>query len=317
MIILLMHIAQAKIFSDQTLRTKRCPKYTCAETQKDFCLYATGKDFVLQKCPSNTYCSLNGQCESFKSKYTTLEAFPGEVCNEEIKCLYGRCSKGICEAKEENEPCNKHEECNPGFRCSGTCQPLLKVGSKGCFSDFDCANFAGCNFGKCEIYFSLEEGAQVELCENFKSYLCKSSLCEAEKCLGSYSVNPMPKECRSHLDCQAMQGHLYSSCECGYNQEGTSYCLPLPGNTQGKNFLGALSDWLKSSGVSKCNTARRISPHCIWSHWDYLSYQKFLMYSYEYKHYTGIVNNPECVKQSLTQDYWEIFETFQESLKEA
>jgi hypothetical protein len=186
---------------------------------------------------------------------------------------------------------------------------LFKAGRRGCLTDFDCEVDSGCNFGECFSYFSLSPGEKLEKCDNFFSFLCKSSMCDMKKCIKNQHLLEFPKECTSDADCKSQDGY-FSSCVCGINEMGSSFCLSFPGDQVGKEYLHSLEQWVKSKSAKKCNTRRRFTVACMDSHWEKCLMVEYLYRAYRYLDFPAIIDNPPCVENGLTQDYWRIREVY-------
>lgn len=308
-------IFECKRFTTGDAEQVHCQKYACGRLPNNFCLGLGSSTLYTSACPEDTYCSSLGTCLSIKSKYQDTSSYPGEQCSSEIPCKTGTCTLGICLGKSQNEKCESHLDCEPGLRCHHTCKPLFKAKERGCLSDFDCSANSGCNFGECTEYFSLNPESKLEKCENFSNFLCSSKMCKDGKCVKEQFANEFPKECFSDKDCISQDG-FFSSCVCGANEEGKSYCLPFPGDSIGLEYFSMVEDWVKSKSVMKCNTQRRFAEHCMKSLWTPCLMVEYLYRTYRYQFFPVIIDNPDCVEKSLTQDYWKIRNTYKSSKKE-
>lgn len=311
---LVLQKVQSKHFSLGDATLVNCPKYTCGRLPNNFCLGSGASTLFTTACPDNTYCSSSNTCSTIKSKYQDTFSYPGEKCSAGIPCKTGTCTLGTCLGKSLNEKCNSHSECEPNLRCHHTCKPLFKPKERGCITDFDCTPNSGCNFGECTEYFSLHPGSKLERCENFSSFLCESKMCDNFKCIKDQFSSEFPKECKSDQDCGSQNGY-FVSCVCGANENGKSFCLPFPGDDVGKDYFGMVEEWVKSKDIEKCNTQRRFAEYCIESHWGSCLMVEYLYRMYRYQFFPVIIENPECVEKSLTQDYWKIREVFKNGKK--
>lgn len=307
----------AKHFTSGDPTKISCAPYACSRIPGSYCL-GTGSSEVVyaSACPAGTYCSLEGVCTGMKQKYQDNAAYPGEYCDSETPCKYGNCNSGMCDGKKNGELCGDHGECEAGLRCHHTCKPLFKAKQRGCLSDLDCTSDSGCNFGECTAYFSMKPKSPVEKCENLSNYMCASSMCDNGKCLAEQYSDKYPKECLADSDCQSNGGY-FVGCICGLNSEAKSYCLPFPGDSIGREYFTLLKQWVDSRSVLKCNTSRRFAVHCMKSYWNQCKLIEYIYRAYRYQFFPTLIDNPVCVEQSLTQDYWEIREIYKRSGKES
>ena len=216
-----------------------CRGYQCNKTPGKYCLGTGINNYYASACPKSTFCSSQGICINTKNKYQNTEAYPGEVCNNEILCKFGTCVKGFCKGKEFGEVCNEILECDPGLRCHHTCKKLFLNKERGCLTDFDCQPDSACNYGECTKYFSLKTSRKVEKCEKFSNFLCESAACDKGKCLDFQVSDEFPKECESDKDCVSTDGH-FVQCMCGFNENAKSFCLPFSGDSVGKEYFSVL-----------------------------------------------------------------------------
>lgn len=299
-----------------------CAAYICGSVP-DACT-ADFQDDIVQAspCPEHTYCSSEGQCESFQEKYAPTVAYVGELCNHSIPCEDSICEQGRCQGKAEGEPCTRHTECEAGLYCGFICRRLIESEEVGCRDDFDCEPAAGCNSGICVTYFSLEAGTHIDHCQSFQSPLCASGLCRDNLCIAGLhtSAAAFPTPCDSSWDCEATDSlgrSYYSPCQCGLNSDSQHYCSVLPSDEVGSDYLSFLSLWTKSEAIHECNTERRWSLHCLLSTWPACRVLEYLYKQYRLREFPKLVDALECVEASITRDYWEIREAFRREAEEA
>ena len=292
-----------------------CASYLCADVTNG-CMTDPQDDLVqVSACPEHSYCSSEGQCESFQTKYAPTVAYVGEICTASVPCEDSICVHGRCEGRAEGEPCTRHTECEAGLYCGFICRRLIEPGEVGCRDDFDCDAAAGCNSGICTPYFSLPPGTHLDNCPSFQSPLCSSGLCRDNVCLADLHTvaTAFPVPCDSSQDCEAMDSlgrSYYSSCECGLNFDSQRYCSVLPSDEVGSDYLSFLQLWTHSQAVSHCNTQRRWSLHCLVSTWPACRVLEYLYKQYRLREFPRLVDTLDCVEASITRDYWEIREAF-------
>lgn len=304
-----------------------CKKYSCAtsSTKKKYansCVYSpSGSASVyLWTCPIDStanYCNLtSGTCQVPQT--SAHISYVGESCKTSSDCILSTCIKSICRGLGRDKSCTSHEQCDMGFRCNIrtlTCQPQIPVNETGCRSYLDCVNWATCNStystlnGTCYEYHSLPVGSVVTDCVNSFSYLCKSGYCTSQFAIGRLGVcvaapvsyNIMPKICSSNLDCIARIGtkNITSTCSCGFNSLGSSYCSPMIGDLPGVTMIYSWKSALKLAG--NCNTARRGSDGCLRSIQKLGNVTRGTLGFYNYARY---VSNDLCVKYIYNYQYW-------------
>lgn len=323
------------VASGQPFERNYCMKFSCAPTTVKMntttCIYPDilHLTYNLQICSKSTpYCLSdfstisNVTCSAEKPK-VVYASYPGEPCNTTTDCIYGSCPSGICFGANPQEECKTHADCNAGLRCSGSkCVSLLKVGEKGCESDFDCSDNSGCNknstTGLCVPFFSLRVGAKISTCnpegQGGYSYLCETGVClgtswktAAGVCSDApVSVNSNPKECTYNSDCKGYTDifNYTGKCVCGVNQYAASYCQPFFGDLQGAKYLKALKNFFSGGLVKQCNTMRRYSKEC-WNMFGYSElYKSLVSAKYEFENYPKLQNNDLCVQSVYFSEYY-------------
>lgn len=297
-----------------------CPAYRCGddhEYEEHQCSFFANNTYFLRECSSGSSCNFtknlgNSTCE--QDHKGIIYSYPGEPCTaKHHPCLYGSCSQGYCLAQQSGEDCTLSEMCMPGLRCyKGKCKALLQVGSTGCKDEFDCVVSAGCNFKTCVQYFSLSSGSSIENCNKYTSFLCSSGACANGVCVDApKSEYYPPVKCKSSYECVSIGDNgmiYYGNCTCGYNSEAQSYCTLFPGDDLYQNFVLSTANWLLSEISDRCNTMRRYDKYCIDSFWDEPNTQELEIFAYWQANFTLLQKNPECVKETLTNDYWSIVE---------
>ena len=76
---------------------------------------------------------------------------PGRDCGGDFQCITQSCKEGQCLGLDENENCNSHSDCGPGFYCRQSINwpfRALCAGQKGayeqCMDDYECKNDMYC-----------------------------------------------------------------------------------------------------------------------------------------------------------------------------
>lgn len=306
--------------------TATCKTYACKTTSVTIPTGSCGVDSgtTVSLVPCSTTTSISSYCNTTSLLCTNtpltpaLVNYPGEKCSTQSDCRFGICTSGICKGQALGETCTLHEQCDPGYRCSagGVCVAQLGIGLSGCRSYADCVNWAGCNVtyttsnGTCTQYASVGNGVTVTDCVNGWSELCSSGYCTK---LGTWfgslgvcstapmSVKAVPSNCSVNTDCLGTDGinMMLSSCKCGFNSAGQSYCMPFIGDPSGVSLIQTWVSALKST--SSCNTVRRSAEACL-SLVGKLAATKSA--DFYFRNYSMTINNDICVKSIYTSDYW-------------
>ena len=310
------------MFILQATAALNCSSYVC-QTNQNFltqqCIYAGKGTYYLKTCKSSIvpYCPpifSNSTCLPTPAKITTGVVWPGEHCKIDSDCKYGVCYQSVCNSKVFGMPCLVNDECNPGLFCSSnsnTCAFQLEAKEKGCTSDYDCVNGAGCNSGICVLYYSLKPTATVDTCINNFNNLCINALCFS---IGSFSqcassVTSYQGTCNVDSDCVSsndpvVHANFTSTCKCALSNPGASYCTQLPGDNEFSLYIKSMKNWVQLAQIRMCNTVRRFSSQCIT---NYYSQANILLEYMNYvQSYPMIKNNAACTKKIYYQNYWRL-----------
>ena len=122
------------------------------------------------------------------------------------------------------------------------------------------------------------------------------------------SLRLLPANCSSNWDCMSttdryVGGFYLGTCQCGYNPLGRAYCSLFPGDYPYRNYIAVISSWLNSPNITNCNSLRGLNQNCVEK---YFSYSNELFYYYYYVNlYPLLQNNPQCIKDTITYQYWD------------
>ena len=313
-----------------------CDKYKCGKlSNENYCIEYFNNMYNLKPCTNGKYCPpIDNQSHSVclsMGESTENTAWPGEPCTSNSTCAYGYCNNGICKGKSSYESCKSTEECDVGLRCSlnqERCIGLLDLGESSktgeyCMQDYDCVNYAGCNVTEnsqqnpCVEYLSVKESNYIN-CNNDNNMLCTSMNCyeSANLCTGfltlgsSYIVS-----CEKDSDCKSSTyptPFFYTTCECGYNPEGTAFCNLFPGDKPYQEYYRYLQKWLQSEEVKKCHSMRRLSMNCMKHYWDEENYLNYAYWYYTAHYFPKLQNNDDCSFEIYNKDYKAIQERVRE-----
>ena len=240
-----------------------CAKYTCKRNQK-VCAQSHSVNSVTEVllsniCDRKSFCDIggdpnqifyknvdvNGTC-SLKTQLTSLLRYPGEECKADTDCwspdkdkypgekLVGTCKRGVCQGYGRKQACNETAWCNTGLYCAdeGKCLPLLRNGAS-CNKTNQCQNHLLCYEDKCQNkWYSQPEGTDVSTKGDLPlEYYCQYGRVAGGRCNSYYNTDAV--DAKSHLvkcdagtDCNYMtiDGPKTLKCECGFNENGLSYC---------------------------------------------------------------------------------------------
>jgi len=320
-------------YFDEGPEALACPAYRCSPVSSLACSYYDLSDNANYLTPCSNATSEN-YCDwalFYQERYENITCnepskvsglFPGEPCAEDTNCISGKCEYAICVGLSMGDNCTDTSECDVGMRCSTTCQPLLQIGDFGCYKNPDCNIDAGCYIlpgktqGECIPYFSLPIGEYVE-CLNpygFQS-LCRNATCSIDEKGNGYCTVPpqntkgFPALCTTDSDCVGMNSKsesFYSTCECGFNSQGNSYCVPFTGDQPGLDFVALSIDLLQEKLVMACHTQMREEISCFTRMTVLLklSVTKTVQTFYNFYNYGMYLDNDDCVKAMITDYYW-------------
>ena len=312
------HVSAAQ---NQTCGKYACPPQGFNMTQGTCGQLVNGTYYLAACSPLNTtFCNTTTlKCQANPAA-VVLPSWPGEPCSTQQTCMYGTCQLNKCKGMFAGAPCSLNDQCDPGLHCNSTglCSPQLLVGSIGCQSEYDCVNGADCNAtlptnGTCLAYASVPNGSWVTDCGNGFSRLCKSGACQQKLlftktgvCIdAAKSIAPTPQACSKDNDCVGTNtlNYFISTCNCGYNANGYSYCSPFLGDAPGVAYI---AQWIKALASSQgtCNTARRYSFACLSLIGQLLPTTQA---SYLYHNFANVQGNDNCIKYTFTRAYWDLW----------
>jgi hypothetical protein len=243
---------------------------SCAHSHWDLATNTT--NVVLSNiCDSKSYCDIggdpnqvfyknedvDGKC-SLKQHIAHALRYPGEDCKVDTDCfspdkdkypdekLVGTCKNGKCQGYSKNQLCEETSWCNVGYHCSETEKKCVSQLSENadCTKTNQCQNNLICFEGKCKNkWYSQPAGTDVTGKTDVPyEYLCAFGKVSGGKCNyfnNTDTVDPKTElvQCNVGDDCHydTVDGPKTKKCECGFNENGYSYCQK--GHNHGKNVL--------------------------------------------------------------------------------
>ena len=315
-VILSLQVAAALQLASEA--PENCYRYMCAEEQielpADQCVYFTNNTYMINPCnhwASDWYCppvppETNSTCGYFPAISNQASSWPNEPCIYSATCVEGlSCVNFKCQGLQQKAPCQVHDQCAPGLACiKGQCWQQIPTGMKGCLTDYDCVNGAGCNAGQCTAYLSIPPGETVYNCENSTSLLCESRYCTEERCVGNVtSQYELPHECQTDSDCMSEDGTFATPCTCGMNPWGKSYCGLFPGDPLGVELTDVMQEWVSGNYINRCNTVRRFVLECMVQVWFFAPYNLYNYYTLATTNYAQIQGIDDCTLRVFQRPY--------------
>jgi hypothetical protein len=259
---------------------------------------------------------------------TSATSYPGEYCEKASDCFSNVCASSRCKGTALQATCALDTDCDPGLFCDSDtkkCATLLAKDAA-CSRDAQCDydNYCHINVGEttgtCTAYFSVASSQEVNQCrDEYVDYQCSSGYCvehvnesteqSTYYCSEIFSLKTPTQACTADVDCAGTNADksltVYSSCSCGYSNDGSSFCQLLPGDEAYASYLALAKKWYLSGYAKNCNTARRGSLNCALTYWDYLDYYAITYYAYKTQYWNLIWKVDTEVQVVLGTEYWD------------
>jgi len=272
------------IFS--SILTEKCRSYSCSNLPNDLCLNLTFNEdtnaIQAKGCADpNKFCpayeiSSQTEVKCKDKKQIKILQYPGGPCKSKDDCMNNfDCKQEKCHARDENEKCERHDECLFGYACyknsteipDNTCQKLRPLNSEGCKSEFECQISQGCFNGKCTDYFSLQDGTNLGSNKNENTLsFCLSGhdrhgVCDSLKNIDNKEmISDELVKCDELNPCRyfSINGTITESnlCKCGKTSDGSRYCPIYGGNKYYKSAISKIKEII-SNNRTECNTVER------------------------------------------------------------
>ena len=324
----LLFVLPAKAHQEEGLsESATCSKYRCKTDDEKFtentCIaYDLSEDIhLLDPCSKGYTCTqtigTNSTCIK-ETPSTAADKYPGEKCTDNTDCVYGACSDKKCVGYTAGTACVSTLQCEPGLYCdtaTTTCTPLKNDGAL-CTHTDECGMHSYCqtqtSLKVCAAYFSVKNNTAIDSC-NLIAYECETMACYEDENKNGYcfeaveSGDDLPIACTSNSDCESSYSgmSITSECECGYNQDGTSYCGLHPGDEAYQKLLKYYKNWLKGSDIEGCNSARRFESLCMKDMLDEEDYWDLTYYYIYATQYPKTRNNDDCLKTIYNSKFYE------------
>jgi hypothetical protein len=92
------------------------------------------------------------------------------------------------------------------------------------------------------------------------------------------------------------QKTIGGKCECGLNKDRASYCIPMAGDAQHKDYTSELVKWLTSPNILRCNTDRRYTDDCVQTWYEPIDFYYWYVAETYATDYPKLKNNDSCVQ---------------------
>ena len=299
-----------------------CTKYACAPPNSNSeCVHhnTTTQITTLSGCSDpRQHCPHTSIIDSYCIDDDIQLNYPGDYCYSDADCASKDCRYNKCVGASIAESCDSLYGCNPGLFCNTTsmlCQAQRKL-EESCSLDWDCVNSATCQKGVCVQYLSLDIHEPVNDPSPSNINLACKSAWVTRSLTGNYicaeapssGTKTIPIKCEPGTQCVSSDGSATEDCRCGYNSAGSAYCPLFPGDIPFQEFITSTKSYISYN--SDCNTYGRFSASCFpgksqaaqlafYSHW--LKSREVLDGYYPLLQY-----NPDCVKETLLADYYEV-----------
>jgi hypothetical protein len=157
---------------------------------------------------------------------------------------------------------------------------------------------------------SLPIGSKVSDCTSGgqSSMFCEDSSCvynsaaRIGKCISPFVSISNKENCVSYKDCigesKVSDGTVYTkstSCQCGMNENATSYCSPQDGDLPAVNFRKAFRAFIEIGSLNRCNTEERFETNCINLSAGSWWYKRLMAAYYKYYYYPQLVAIDSCI----------------------
>lgn len=123
------------------------------------------------------------------------------------------------------------------------------------------------------------------------------------------SIHPIPQECNTEITCigtNNVSDILETNCNCGFNPSAKKYCDVFMGDPAGVAYIAAYNEFVANGGMDVCNTVARYDTQCwdvsIGTNWG----MKLLMAKIQFFFTPMLVDNDDCIKNTLTAYYWHL-----------
>ena len=295
-----------------------CPIFECnsGNTVSECISYSNtiGLDvYSITPCEFTFSCSLLQHKSSDCFSSLPRSRYAGEACENSNECesyyfCNASCTNNVCSSCDK---CNTSADCGSAFYCNSTDCVLLKNQGDPCILDEECPYGTVCDLGKCTLYFSKKNGVitsnilPVGLAQACISgfatlsggrYLCATAPVS--------NTTDEPISCNPGSLCYARDGINFKPCMCGY--DGNGYCPLFEGDEIVQEYI--VENLSEIVAKLRCNSLRRYSYYCAYTQ-KYQEYATWATWALLYLegYWVLKINNSDCINQTLTIDYWNIY----------
>ena len=294
----------------------KCPIYDCNLEGEQCAKLNITKDkitFHLKPCKNNQFCNIEfNKIPSLCSGSITIPTrYPGEYCKYNAECLAGKCIQNKCYPKdyEHNKtyPCKDDVDCNPGLYCiNASCKKAMRLNdtcdeNKKCSVPFVCNEFVNKSSNKtgkrCINMGTIKVGEKANTPAACESFYIKNGLCqERVKLIDGIDT---PILCNETYDKCYYEDDTYTSCECGLDKKGNSYCIPVRNSNHMKKYF----EYARSLSPDTCHISKGVLCQNLPFNKMGLQYYNAYVEHTNFTMWNTVYNNSECVKNMLNADY--------------
>ena len=260
--------------------SQECQRVQCTSIpDENTCILPEGTVSKFQQCPSGKTCNIPSEDPIDKATCgepvpKTYLLLPGLPCESNSQCISNICEDKQCKGVKENEACTKVEDCEYGFTCrkintsdtNKVCAVPLSQNDV-CEFDTDCSLQYGCYNGKCTHYFTLTDGQFIGTTTTVNPILslCQSGYSDDSGICQTLTQQNEKTECSEANPCKYTYGDktliLPENCLCGYNPQGTQYCLLGSGDSTYQTYIDKLKSYYLSN--KNCHISERGGDGCL------------------------------------------------------
>lgn len=302
-----------------------CNKYKCS-TLLDNCISTSNGVTKLDNnfCTNGEYCipywvgyDLYGYCGTYDHTYR----YPGAKCTYDSDCFSESCVNNVCKGFESGANCSYSLDCDIGLYCNSNADvsvcSSLKGDGEACDTYWQCDYGYGCNYGICTKYYSILSGSTTEVdCENHSSVFCDSGTCAnndgIDVCIKAFEFDKGGDivKCNSEQDCTITSGSYtsYTSCDCGLNGDGYSYCESLYGSTYMQDYVIFYRKWMSSSTAKKSHRIEYMGQNLqdYGTYSDLVDFTEYILYDF----YVEVYYKADyCVTEIFLGEYRDYYDS--------
>jgi hypothetical protein len=212
------------------------------------------------------YCPWKDEAPSIKCRNSGGDlgpGYPGGKCQSDKECMSNNCQGNTCVGRIAGQSCSSNKDCVFGLACvASVCTAQKSLGVQ-CNTNAECLNSLVCFLGKCNEFFSQDDGTMIATASPF---LCKSGFALKGECLSIKNSDTTIIGCDQSFPCNYTLSNgtnisIPDTCECGYNGLKQTYCFL--GNMNNPSFNTYINRIQKMIATTdKCNAEEKRPGYC-------------------------------------------------------